>query len=568
MSDLFLQTISDKKNQSVSNQNIDDFLNPKLKAKELLPQINWIFTHKKTEYLEQLLELRNHSSVQIRRKVAQGIAFLATKDNLDDLQKWQLAESDRETWLILESTLDKIQRKQTGTNLEQSVKILSVTEALNLVKRLVGEQEYTLEGEISEVRAVRQMYIFSVKDKQDSRLDCWVFGGVVIRSGFPLNEGLAVRITGKFKMSVKNSRIYFDVHKLQLSGEGELLRNLKLLESKLRSEGIFDETRKRLVSKLPRSVLLLASTISAALSDYIKVLGQRRGGIKIYHLAIKTQGVGAEAEILESLALTNKLTEKYNIDTVVLTRGGGSQDDLVVFNSEKVVRAVHGINRPTIVAIGHERDTTLVELAADLRASTPSQAAELSSMSALDVEQKLENYRSYFDSYFFARKQDYTRVASNIQTVILSLVQRHVQSTKLVTERTGNTVTSFIGKTKVETQRLWQNSLTLVKINLNQNIYQLKSIKQFEPIVIDTIKNLSTQTDAQYQQSLKNISDRLENSKNNFSLIASKISLHNPENILKKGYALIKQEGKVREKIADLQKGSITIQLQDGEKTV
>jgi exodeoxyribonuclease VII large subunit len=566
MPDLFFDAITYNKTADVVASHIfDDFLNVDLKAKVLSPQIDWVFTHKKAEYLGQLLEMRRHSSVQIRRKVAHGIGFLADKDNLEDLQKWQLAESDRETWLILESTIDKIQRKQAGVDLEQSVRVLSITEALNLVKRLIGEQEYILEGEISEVRAIKQMYSFSVKDKQESRLDCWVFGGVIIRAGFPLNEGLAVRITGKFKMSAKGSRIYFDVTKIQLSGEGELLRNLKLLEEKLRKEGLFDESRKRSIPKLPNNILLLASNVSAALSDFIKVIGQRRGGIKIYHLPIKTQGLGAESEVLEKLGLVNDLTSKYSIDTVVLTRGGGGADDLVVFNSEKVVRALHGVNRPTIVAIGHERDNTLVELAADLRASTPSQAAELSSLSRDDILQKLEAQKNFCIAYFQGRRRDYITVATNLQTVSTALVQKRLRSYMYTAEKTGNTITSFIGKTKLETQRLWQNSLSIIKINLNKYLFKIQSIKPLEPLVLNNINKEKQKIKTQYDLAYRNVCNSFLSSKNKFDLISSKIILHDPENILKKGYAIIKQNDQIIEKTGDLTPQPILIKMQDGE---
>jgi exodeoxyribonuclease VII large subunit len=564
MPDLFLSNDLETTVKTEELNQVDNFLSIKAKAKELLPQINWVVTHRKVEYLPQILELRKHSSIQIRRKVATGIAFLAEKSNLEELQKWQLAESDRETWLVLESTIDKIQRKQDGVYLEKSVKILTVTEGLNLVKRLLGEQEYTLEGEITEVRAIRQMYSFAVKDKQDSRLDCWVFSGAVIRSGFPLNEGLAVRITGKFKLSPRNSKVYFEATKIQLSGEGELMRNLKLLEEKLRKEGIFDEKRKRPIPTLPKNILLLASPVSAALTDFIKVLSQRRGGVNIYHLAIKTQGVGAESEILEKLEEVNSLTQKYNIDTVVLTRGGGSQDDLVLFNSEKVVRALHAVNRPTIVAIGHERDTTLAELAADLRASTPSQAAELVSISASEVLNQTESVNIFLQTYFNNRKKEYNLAAERLSLYMSGLVNRDIQNYRHQSQQTGQIITTFIGRTKLETEKLWQNSFVAVKLNLNQKLFDLQNLQNIDQFAFKNISelklDLSHKTDAIYS----NIKQSLSIIRNQFELTSSQIILQDPQNILKMGYAIVRQDSKIVEKTIDLKPGKISIQFQDG----
>ena len=127
-----------------------------------------------------------------------------------------------------------------------------------------------------------------------------------------------------------------EVSAIQLTGQGELLRNLKLLEQKLAQEGLFDPARKRPIPKVPQKILLVASPHSAAVTDFVKVLASRRTGIEIFLLPIKTQGLGAEAVILEQLAKVNDLCEQLAIDTVVITRGGGSQDDLFVFNSEAV----------------------------------------------------------------------------------------------------------------------------------------------------------------------------------------------------------------------------------------
>ena len=119
------------------------------------------------------------------------------------------------------------------------------------VKQLLGREVYVIEGELSEVRIFRNMYYFALKDKQDSRLGCWTLEKVVQAINFPFNDGLQVRVVGKFKLS-KDSRIYLEVNAIQLTGQGELLRNLKLLEQKLAQEGLFDPARKRPIPKVPK----------------------------------------------------------------------------------------------------------------------------------------------------------------------------------------------------------------------------------------------------------------------------------------------------------------------------
>ena len=566
MPDLFFQEEATDLRMADSPESIsDDFLSQVGKAKDISAQIDWVVTHRKIDYLENLLQLRFHKSVAIRRKVAQGVGFLATIGDLESLQKWQLSESDRQTWLILESTIDKVQRGLSGQSLEKSVKILSVSEALVLIKKLIGEGEYVLEGELSEVRPVKQMYYFSIKDKEDSRLDAAAFAGIIIRSGFPMNEGLSVRLTGKFKLS-KQSKIYFDVQKLELTGEGALLRNLKLLEEKLTKEGLFSIERKRPLSKFPQSVLLLASPTSAALSDFVKVLGERRKATKIYLLPIKTQGVGAEYEILENLDEVNNLCKKYQIDTVVITRGGGSQDDLIVFNSEKVVRAIYGIVRPVIVAIGHERDTSLAELVADLRASTPSNAAELVSLSTNEVLQRLNSLEVFAQNYFSDRKIQYNSASGQLFLVISNLIFREIHRLKLICQQASGVVTSLTTYTKSEAKSLWQkclvefrNSLNLSQLNLqktnnlgNQTSFQLQTQKIVNQNFLTRIKFLVYQEQDNYLKK--------------FQLITSQILILDPKNILQKGYALVKQDNRIIEKTSDLKPGKLILTMQDGNQ--
>lgn len=546
----------------------DDFLNIQNKAKEILGQVDWVITHRKIDYLQKLMVLRSHKSVAVRRKVAQGVGFLATKQDVEEIQKWQLAESDRETWLILQSTIDKIQRGVAGDNLEKSVKILSVSEALLMIKKLIGEGEYILEGELAEVNLNKQMYYFGLKDNQEGRLECWAFAGVIVRSGFPLNEGLSVRVHGKFKLSSKSSRLYFDVQKVVLTGEGELLRNLKLLEEKLTREGLFSIERKRKIPKLPKNILLLASTNSAAFTDFTKVLGERRGGINIYYLPIKTQGVGAEYELLDKLGMANELTEKYAIDTVVLTRGGGSKEDLIVFNSEKVVRAVHGINRPTIVAIGHERDFSLVEMTADLRASTPTNAAQFVSASRSEILSQMDTFGHFLIRYFLERKQQYILTTNRLLQISKELIHREIAESKRITQQAGNLVTSVIGQTILATQRLWQSVFITTKNRVNMVLVKLGGFQNIEISTTFRVHEVKRQvSDVVYK--VEDISKQnLQTFRREFELVSSQLFLHDPKNILQKGYAIVRQSGEIVERKMSLKKNSLNIEFQDGEVEV
>lgn len=162
---------------------------------------------------------------------------------------------------------------------------------------------------------------------------------------------------------------------VQPEGEGTIRRAAELLQSKLQAEGLFAPERKRPLPYPPQSIGLITSTESAAYADFVKVLGARWRGIDITCVDVQVQGEAAPGQIVAAIDYFNGLADPP--DVLVLTRGGGSPEDLFAFNTEQVTRAVAASRVPTLVAIGHEVDISMAELAADQRASTPSNAAEL-----------------------------------------------------------------------------------------------------------------------------------------------------------------------------------------------
>jgi exodeoxyribonuclease VII large subunit len=563
VSDLFTQVIEKPLVSELLEG--DNFLNKESKAKELTPQIDWIVTQRKIQYLDSLILLRNHKSIQVRRKTATALGLLGDSQLVQNLKEWQVHESDRQTWLILESSIDRILRRKDGVVETITTRIYSVAEAINQIKRQISEKTYTIEGEISEPKLNRQMYYFGLKDSSEIRLDCMAFVGRIVKMGFPLNEGLTVRIVGKFKLS-KTSRIYVDVENIELTGEGELLRNLKMLEEKLQREGLFDQTRKRPIPKIPENILLLASPNSAAIDDFGKVLNQRIGGKTIYLLPIKTQGVGAEYEILESLRATNDIIDKYKINTVVITRGGGSKDDLFVFNSEKIVRAINALKAPTIVAIGHERDITLSELVADLRASTPSQAAELISLSRDEILNQTNYINQRLWSFFGEKQKAYNSTANQLWFLSSRPVYLKIQQSKNSIQSINQYLTNILTEIKTQTSYIINKTKSLIQQRIWENKLTLKNFSSTSALVQNNLvathlfaKNL------QQKISLESLAI-MEKYKTDFNLVVIKIDSYNPQKILEKGYALIIQKGKIIDVSTKLDlKKSFKIKFSDKE---
>ncbi|MBI3251691.1 MAG: exodeoxyribonuclease VII large subunit [Candidatus Andersenbacteria bacterium] len=242
----------------------------------------------------------------------------------------------------------------------------------------------TVEGEVDEFKIIHNKWVtFALKDAQSS-VNCFM---TVWQYKTQIEDGMKVKATGMPKLRNKGF-FSFVLDTVIPSGEGALKRALQLLQKKLEAEGLFAQERKRALPRFPHHVALITSRDAAAYKDFIKVLSGRMGGLTVSFLHTQVQGEDAPRQIREALEVAN--THLSNLDAIILVRGGGSLEDLMAFNDEEVVRAVAGSRTTTIVGIGHERDITLAELVADVRASTPSNAAELLVPSRQEVLAEIE----------------------------------------------------------------------------------------------------------------------------------------------------------------------------------
>lgn len=243
-----------------------------------------------------------------------------------------------------------------------------------------------VEGELSNFRVSKNRWVyFDLKDETAS-LKC--FATVHALPG-PLEDGMVVRVSGTPRLHPLYN-FSFQVQAIVPVGEGALRRAADLLAAKLEKEGLFDPARKRPLPFPPRRIALITAGDSAAYADFTKITAARWGGLRIDHYNVLVQGEQAPGEITAALRAANEADVLPEV--IVLIRGGGSADDLATWSDERVVRAVAGSRAPTLVAIGHEVDVSLAELAADKRASTPSNAAELL---VPDRREELRHVRAY-----------------------------------------------------------------------------------------------------------------------------------------------------------------------------
>ncbi|HEX4662292.1 MAG TPA: exodeoxyribonuclease VII large subunit [Candidatus Saccharimonadales bacterium] len=251
--------------------------------------------------------------------------------------------------------------------------VLSVSDALALVNQTLDYAfpVLVIEGEVSSFKVNQGKYVFfDVKDAGAS-LGCFM---TVWQLRMPIEDGMKVRVVATPKLT-QWGKFSLTVREVLPVGEGNLKHSFEMLKAKLEKEGLFDPARKRPLPHLPQRIGVIASVESAGYVDFLTILSARWGGIEIDVAHVQVQGAGAPEQIIRAIEYFNGVSQPPEI--LVIVRGGGSADDLAVFNDEPLTRAVAASRVPTLVGIGHEVDVSLVDLVADRRAATPSNAAEL-----------------------------------------------------------------------------------------------------------------------------------------------------------------------------------------------
>lgn len=251
--------------------------------------------------------------------------------------------------------------------------VLTVSQFLAILNETLGFAfpEVVVQGEVSSFKVNQGKWVFfDVKD-EESTLSCFM---TLYQLKVPLEDGMKVRVVGTPKFT-KWGKFSFTVKRVELAGEGALKQAFLLLQKKLGEEGLFAAERKRPLPQFPKTIGLVAAEQSAAYADFIKILGQRWGGLNIQLINVQVQGAAAPDQIVGAIRQFNEAAEP--VDVVVVIRGGGSLEDLQAFNTEDVARAVAGSRIPTIVGVGHEIDVSLADMAADVRAATPTDAARI-----------------------------------------------------------------------------------------------------------------------------------------------------------------------------------------------
>lgn len=257
------------------------------------------------------------------------------------------------------------------------------TEFIGVVNQTL-DYAYTtvlIEGEVASFKINQGKWVFfDVKDETSS-ISCFM---PLWELRIPIEDGMKVLLRGKPKIT-KLGKFSFTVDAIKPVGEGNLKKAFEMLKKKLAKEGLFDLAKKRPIPKDLTKLGVISSTGAAGYADFIKIINARWGGMKVVVAHTQVQGLDAPDQIMRAL---NYFNEKSEVEMIAILRGGGSADDLACFNDEKLVRAIAASKIPVITGIGHEVDESLADLAADVRASTPSNAAEM--LTRDKVEEKIK----------------------------------------------------------------------------------------------------------------------------------------------------------------------------------
>ena len=412
---------------------------------------------------------------------------------------------------------DFVQKKNTN--------IISVTELNTSAKKLL-EKDFSsvwVTGEMSNFRSYDSgHWYFKIKD-ENSEIQCVMFKFRNSSINRRPMDGDNLILKGSVSMYVARGSYQFQVDQIEYAGEGVLLKNFEDLKKRLTKEGIFDAEHKKMISKIVKNVAVITSSNGAVIQDIKNVLSRRAPLINVFLIPSLVQGEKSEINLVNSFDKILKLHKKENIDAVIIARGGGSLEDLWSFNSEKLARRIFEFEIPVISAVGHETDFTICDFVSDLRAPTPSSAAEIIS----------EFYVNIIDSITFYKSQLKKEIGS--QLIILSN-SLDMTSKSLINPQTK------LKEDLLKTDELTNKLKYLLDLFINEKKYLIErnvlTIKKLNPKNhIDAVNNQV----AALEKNLKVLTKNMVNIKNEtFKGIVKELEALSPLEILARGYSITK----------------------------
>ncbi|MCI8347351.1 MAG: exodeoxyribonuclease VII large subunit [Bacilli bacterium] len=411
-------------------------------------------------------------------------------------------------------------------------KYITVTQLTRYIKYKIDTdsnlQEVFLKGEISNFKAhTRGHYYFTIKD-ENSRINAIMFANQTKKIKFIPTDGMKVLITGKISVYEANGGYQIYVSDMLEDGIGNLYIAYEQLKQKLEKEGLFDPKKKKKIPKIPKRVGVITAPTGAAIRDILSTIKRRFPLTEVILLPSLVQGAEAAPSIIKQI----KNAENFNLDTLIIGRGGGSIEDMWCFNDENVAYSIDHCSIPIISAVGHEIDFTIADFVADLRAPTPTGAAELAVPNKLDIINYIEQ---------------------------LSIRSRKRMKNKL----------DFLYQKLIEIKNKYilKNPLSIYEVKEQQFDYVLEKLRY-------TMINLYNKKEKKYLNTMSSYIFKepiklVDTKKNRYMQLLSKLETLSPLSTIKRGYSIVRKDNKIIAKAKDLEKkDKIEIELMDGKVNV
>ena len=452
--------------------------------------------------------------------------------------------------------------------MEATRQVLSVTDLTGQIRRLLEKQigQVWVSGEITNLRAQSSGHIYFTLKDAACQVSCVLFRGEARETRDLLADGQKVVLQGEITVYEPRGQYQLRVTSAELQGIGALQAAFEKLKRKLEAEGLFAQERKRAIPRYPQRIGLVTSPTGAAIRDVLHVIQRRQPGLEIVLAPSRVQGQGASDEIAAAIRLLNEFNEtvardsalrtpRSALDLILVTRGGGSLEDLWAFNEEVVARAIFESALPVISAVGHEIDFTIGDFVADLRAATPSAAAEIITEGAHASREFVAEAGGWMRNRVrqrLAHEQDY------LEQLTLRLRQTHPRRRlNDHLQRLDDLNASLTRCVKAGLRRQRQIWFTIA-----QRLVRLKPSQ----ILAQRGESLS----GQRKRLVELMRQGLNESQNRFATVEAKLRLLSPEQVLARGYSITTDAatGKVIRRAIDAKAGQkLKTRLQSGEVT-
>ena len=430
------------------------------------------------------------------------------------------------------------QRYYTVTQYNQAIK--------NFLDSKVECQYVHIQGEISNFKGHSRGHLYFTLKDEESRMNAVMFQTAAQKLDFEPKDGDEVQVDGRISVYVPNGGYQVYIEKMKLAGNGDLLRKFEELKKKLEDEGLFDESHKKPIPRFPKKIGIITAPTGAAIRDILSTIKRRYPLCETILFPSLVQGDEAKFDIVRNI----ERAQDYDLDVIICGRGGGSIEDLWAFNEEIVARAIYNSNIPIISGVGHEPDRTIADYVSDLRAPTPTGAAEMCVPNLPDLLHLIDQYTIRTNENikgiinFYQKKLD---ILKNTYVLRNPLALYEVKEQKLDTliDRSNSIITSML------------NDYT-VRLNNIKSSYVLKN-----PLATYEVKREKVNS---YVEILnKIIKGNVDNYNYKYSMMINKLELLNPLNILNKGYSLVTVNDNVVKSAKDLKvNDSINIRLHEG----